>query len=169
MKRIIATVAAAIAVLGGAAASASAASAHPAHPAHVNACATGIYTGYCGTQVDGNGLSLIAGLSGSIFASRHPFANGNFFWFAYDGGGNKIAEWAPDGVASGLVMAGYGSHVVLEQGTGALNEQWIFEDGAWANAANGKILETHGYGPVTEVTPPVSLSPSETFTFVIPL
>jgi hypothetical protein len=144
-------------------------------------CANGIYAGYCGTQVDTGtpALSLAAGQFGftgrNIIATSHARGwSADFFWFAYQGGSNKIAEYAPGGVASNQVMAETGhGRIVLQRATGAPNQQWIATAVAggftWTNAATGDEIEANGNGaPVSAVSPPATPDSSQTWNFVTP-
>jgi hypothetical protein len=158
------------------------ASASPTAPTSSNNCATGIYAGYCGTQVDSNSpqLSIAVGNWGQIVGSAKPHSGAaDWFWFAYDGGSNKIAEFAPNGVASNLVMAQQGSKIVLQRATGKTNQQWLFTCttgcsgptyiGTWKNVATGDILSSNGNGnPLTSQSYTGSPTKSESWTFVTP-
>jgi hypothetical protein len=151
-----------------------------------NACATGIYEGYCGTQQDESTptpLYLAANSDGTIIGTSSTHSNGSedFFWFNFDGGPNDIAEWAPFGIASNEVMTvvavpprGHDHsttttyEVVLEPGTGAANQQWTYNLTGWTNAAQPTlVLQTNGNGnPVTMVPAPTVATPNQTFNFV---
>jgi hypothetical protein len=143
-------------------------------------CATGIYQGYCGTQQDGNGLNLAA-RGNTIIGTNNPGYGGSedFFWFAYFGppspaANNKIAEFAPGGIATNQVMTlvnwGHSSAVVLEPATGAANQQWSFNGTGWTNVAAGPglVLQTNGNNnPVSMVAaPPTPPTPNQTFSFI---
>jgi hypothetical protein len=148
----------------------------PFFPISSDACATGIYAGYCGTQQDSSTVPLnLAALGNTIIGtSSKGFAGSeDFFWFQYEGGSNDIAEWAPNGVASNEVMAvvkawnGPGYQVVLQPATGAANQQWFYSAPGWTNiAAPGLVLQTNGNNrPVTMVPGPAS-APNQSFTFI---
>ena len=145
-------------------------------------CANGIYAGYCGTQEDSSAVPLYLAARGNVIigtSSTHGFGTEDFFWFGFEGGTNDIAEWAPDGVASNLVMAvapiySYQSHstayaVVLQQASGATDQQWTYNGTGWTNVATGPnlVLQTNGNNnPVTMVPTPASAMPNQTFNFV---
>ena len=147
-----------------------------------DACATGVYIGYCGTQQDASTSPLNLAAIGNIIigtSSTRTFGSEDFFWFAYDGGNNKIAEYAPNGVASNLAMAvvpqrfGYrGTNtyyaVILQPATGAPNQQWTYNGTGWTNVAEpALVLQTNGNNsPVTMVLAPVTATPNQTFTFI---
>jgi hypothetical protein len=148
-------------------------------------CTTGIYAGYSGTQQDGSTVPLyLAAVGNSIVgtSSTRTFGAEDFFWFNYEGGTNDIAEWAPFGVASNEVMAvvpqplrphyTYNAPttsyaVVLQQASGATNQQWTYNGTGWTNVATGPdlVLQTNGNNnPVTMA--PVTATPNQTFSFV---
>ena len=178
---ILAAAGAAMATLGTGVASASAltpaTSAAPQNLFNTN-CADGIYSGYCGTQVSENGVSLTASGS-SILGLDNPSdgsGNADFFWFRYQGGASSIAEFAPEGVASNKVMADQNGHLRLETATGLPAEQWTpcyHSHGGggftWTNVQTGRILQENGAGSyVTVVTAPIHPDSSELFNFVTP-
>jgi hypothetical protein len=155
-------------------------------PTHVDGCETGIYTGYCGTQVDAGSpaLSIAVDWSGSrhanVIATSDPRGgSADWFWFRYNGGPNSIAEYAPHGVASNLVMAQVGDDIVLQRANGNLNQQWLFTcdtvcsppyTGTWTNLATGDIIEaTSDGGPVIPVPVPTGTpTTADRWTFVTP-
>lgn len=145
-----------------------------------DACATGIYAGYCGTQQDGAGLYLAASGQNVIATSSRTFGTEDFFWFNYEGATNDIAEFAPLGIASNLVMAVVAQHpryngnvpstsyaVVLQFATGASNQQWTYNGTGWTNVASGPglMLQTNGNNNPVTMAPPTG-APNQTFTFV---
>jgi hypothetical protein len=147
----------------------------PFIPVPTSSCATGVYTGYCGVQTNGNGRSLKVVADQDAPGARlrglpdtRPDRGFDFYWFAYDGGGAKIAEYAPRGIASGLCMTETQDtrEVILWQCTGALDQQWTFNGYGWANGLSGDVL-TVGGAPshlVGGVTPGVATK-AETWTF----
>ena len=151
----------------------------------VDGCETGIYTGYCGTQVDAGtpalsiAVNFFGGPHGDVIATSDPFRKtADWFWFRYNGGPNDIAEFAPGGVASNLVMAQVGAYIVLQKANGDLNQQWNFTctaacpgsfPGTWTNVATGDIIKaTSDGGPVIPVPAPVTPNAAETWNFVTP-
>ncbi len=139
-------------------------------------CANGIYAGYCGTQESGASLYIAVGWGRhgyQVIGTKNPQAsNAEFFWFAdasaSAANNDKYAEFAPDGIASNLVMAEVNHVIVLTQATGAANQKWVYDGTGWENVATGDVLEsTSNGGPIDAVTGPSSGS-SETWTFVIP-
>jgi hypothetical protein len=136
-------------------------------------CATGIYAQYCGTQESGTSLYIAVGWGNRLIGTGNPQAsNAEFFWFAdaspTAANNDKYAEFAPNGIASNLVMAEVNHVIVLTQATGAANQKWVYDGTGWENVSTGDVLEsTYNGGPIDAVAGPSSGS-SETWTFVIP-
>jgi hypothetical protein len=139
-------------------------------------CANGIYAGYCGTQESGTSLYIAVGWGShgyGVIGTANPQANNaEFFWFAdasaSAANNDKYAEFAPDGIASNLVMAEVNHCIVLTQATGAANQKWVYDGTGWENVATGDVLEsTYNGGPIDAVAA-TSSGPSVTWTFVIP-
>jgi hypothetical protein len=128
-----------------------------ATPVPTAGCHAGVYAGYCGIQTNGNGRSLkvvddstkpgtlIRGLP-----DNRPDRGFDFYWFAYQGGTAKIAEYAPRGVASDECMTEIPHAVIpqtlrpryltLEPCTGNLDQQWTFNGYGWANGQTGDVI-----------------------------
>ena len=136
-------------------------------------CATVIYAQYCGTQESGTSLYIAVGWGNRLIGTGNPQAsNAEFFWFAdaspTAANNDKYAEFAPNGIASNLVMAEVNHVIVLTQATGAANQKWVYDGTGWENVSTGDVLEsTYNGGPIDAVAGPSSGS-SETWTFVIP-
>ncbi len=123
--------------------------------ASTGSCTQGVYTGYCGTQVSAEATPLAwdvyqqqARPGNKIIA--YPDSNTDratdFFWFAYDGGSSKIAEYAPGGVADNLCVTEPGQHagLVLDPCTGSASQRFTATEEAsgytWTNVATGDIV-----------------------------
>jgi hypothetical protein len=136
-------------------------------------CANGIYAEYCGTQESATSLYIAVGWGNHLIGTVNPQAsNAEFFWFAdaspSAANNDKYAEFAPNGIASNLVMAEVNHVIVLTQATGAANQKWVYDGTGWENVATSDVLEsTYNGGPIEAVTGPSS-GTSETWTFVIP-
>jgi hypothetical protein len=187
VKSLLRRTAFAAAAAGAAAAltAAGLAGASVSQPTGFDGCETGIYTGYCGTQVDQGSPALsiavdVRGERTKVIATSDPRGgSADWFWFRYNGGANNIAEFAPHGVASNFVMAQVGDDIVLQKATGELNQQWHFTcdavcnfpyTGTWTNLATGDIIaSTSDGGPVIPVPAPSGTpTTSERWTFVTP-
>ena len=180
LKRTGLAVAAGAAIVVTAAGIAGAAAARPSDS--VDECATGIYAGYCGTQVDSGSpaLSITVGRWGRIVATSHPRRGAaDWFWFRYEGGANNIAEFAPNGVTSNLVMAQVGSRIELQRANGDTGQQWLFTCysgctsgpyvGTWTNIASGDIIAaTTDGGELQAVSLTGSPASNETWVFQTP-
>jgi hypothetical protein len=181
---IAATAAASAGLAIGIAGSASAA-VSPNHPSPGNNfnCAHGIYAGYCGTQETISGLYIAAGRHGDIIGTRHPRPlTADFVWFAdaspSAANNDKYAEFAPNGVASNLVMTeGRRGQVELEPASGAPNQKWVATQAPgpgthffWKNVGTGDTLRaTVDGGPVLAVHGPAAgPGPSTLWNFVTP-
>jgi hypothetical protein len=175
-KRIIAFAAAA-----ALAASAGAYAAIPAG-ASTSGCTQGVYEGYCGTQVSAEAVPLawdvyrtIAKPGNKIIA--YPDDAGDkatdFYWFAFDGGSAKVAEYAPDGIASNLCVTvpSRGAGLVLETCTGNANQQFTAaEEGSgytWTNSATGDIVADPAglRSQLTDTPAPQTLTGADEWTF----
>jgi hypothetical protein len=171
MRMIIAILAAAF-LTGTAAGAATAAASASAPPG----CANGIYAGYDGTQQDASGQSVAVDSGRLVAAAGHYHVSLCFFWFAYEGGQDKIAEWAPDGVASNEVMAAvwsrHGWTVGLQKATGSLYQQWNYntaDNGTWTNEGTGTVLAATARGNLYLATAPEGTVPGgEDWTFTVP-
>lgn len=136
-------------------------------------CANGIYAGYCGTQESATSLYIAVGWGDHLVGTNNPQArNAEFFWFAdasaSAANNDKYAEFAPNGVASNLVIAEVHHVIVLCQANGAANQKWVYDGTGWENVATGDVLEsTSNGGPILATAGPSSGS-SETWTFVTP-
>ena len=146
----------------------------PAQGGGTHNCADGIYAGDCGTLESGTGLYIAVGAHGRVIGTTHPRpSNAEFFWFSDESSSaannDKYAEFAPNGVASNMVMAEVRHHEVeLVTASGAPNQKWVSVGTGWQNVATGDVLvATSNGGPVFAVTGPSS-GPSETWTFVAP-
>jgi nitrate/nitrite transporter NarK len=153
-----------------------------AYQPQTNECATGIYAGYCGTQVDSGSppLSIAVSRSGDVIATSSPAdGSANWFWFLFEGQTYDIAEFAPNGVASNEVMAQVASRIVLQRADGDKNQQWLFTCysgctsgpyvGTWTNYATGEIISaTTNGGPVVPVTLSGAPTSAETWVFQTP-
>jgi hypothetical protein len=169
---VSATVAASAALALGVAGAAGASTHGPSHGSGgTSNCAHGIYAGFCGTQKSNTGLYIaVTGRNDEVIGTTHPQAdNAEFFWFAVGGGTNKYAEFAPNGIASNLVMAEEHHNIVLETASGATSQQWFFDSKGWKNIATGDVLEatTDGGAIVSDSHGP-SHGNSETWTFETP-
>jgi hypothetical protein len=177
MRKRAALMSAAVGVVA-AAAGTGLADATVAAPQVSTKCATGVYAGYCGTQVNSGvpALSIAVSGLGKVIATSHVHgAKGDWFWFAYNGGSTKIAEYAPNGVASNLVMAQVGNHIVLQRATGAANQQWTFTcaascgpiyTGTWTNLSSGDVISANGDGGrVVPESPSATPTSDENWTF----
>jgi hypothetical protein len=149
-------------LIAAGAATAGAATNTPDHtPYGGNACATGIYSGFCGDQVTTNGLGMTPYRSQVVL---RPYSDHNsqqdFFWLQYQGGGNDIAEFAPGGIASDLIMAVVHGQVRLVQAPQVVTayDEWYFNGTGWTNVGtNTQLGEVNGVldltsGPGTEYT-----------------
>jgi hypothetical protein len=144
-------------------------------------CAHGVYTGYCGLRTDGAGFTLyVSGPvnggqvrgepdTGTLASAKPGF---DFYWFAYDGGGTKVAEYAPAGVASGLCLTQQPGTAILtvDTCTGSQEQQWtaaLAADGGytWANAASGDIIHASPLGQHFAAGLPAPAAPNGTYTF----
>jgi hypothetical protein len=174
-----AILAAATIAAGPLAVSALASPARPHHAAVSGNCANGIYAGYDGTQQNENGQSIVVRGSQVLAASSHAGASACFFWFAYNGGPTKIAEYAPGGIASNLVLAPvlHGKNagdVTLQKADGSLYDQWVFApgpdygtdgSGSWTNAGLSAALTVGSHGQL-EVTSGGTISGASAWTWV---
>jgi hypothetical protein len=168
--RIAAAAVLGVALVTTTAAMASAAPAQRYDPSA--SCADGIYAGYDGTQVNSDGQS-VAVQDGQLQAVRDTRqADTCFYWFAYDGGQNKIAEYAPDGIASNEVMAAVwtwrGYQVELQRGNGSAYQQWNYntaDNGTWTNAGTGTVLAADSHGHLYLAPAPAVVPDSEYWTF----
>ena len=136
-------------------------------------CANGIYAGYCGTQESGTSLYIAVGWGNHLIGTVNPQAsNAEFFWFAdaspSAANNDKYAEFAPNGIASNLVMAEVNHVIVLTQATGAANQKWVYDGTGWENVATGDVLESTSNGGPIEAAAGPSSGTSETWAFVIP-
>jgi hypothetical protein len=136
-------------------------------------CANGIYSGYCGTQESATSLYIAIGWHNHVVGTENPQSwNAEFFWFAdasaSAANNDKYAEFAPNGVATNLVLAEVHHTIVLCEATGAANQKWVYDGTGWENVATSDVLEsTTNGGPILAATGPSSGS-SETWTFVTP-
>jgi hypothetical protein len=137
-------------------------------------CANGIYAGYCGTQKSATGFYLAVGRGGLIGTKDPQPGTAEFFWFAdaskSAADNDKYAEYAPDGIASDMVMAEVGNRVVLVKATGATDQKWVYTGTGWKNVASGHVLQAPASngGQVSAVTAPAKALTSQTWTFVTP-
>jgi hypothetical protein len=180
VKRAGLAVTAGAAIVVTAAGIAGASAAKPTSPP--NECATGIYAGYCGTQVDSGtpALSISVDRFGQVVAASRPRPHSaDWFWFSFEGGANDIAEFAPGGVASNLVMAQVGSRIVLQKGSGDTDQQWVFKcytgctsgpyAGTWTNIASGDVIAaTTNGGRLRAVSLSGTPGSNETWAFQTP-
>jgi hypothetical protein len=137
-------------------------------------CANGIYAEYCGTQESATSLYIaVGGWGDHLIGTENPHAsNAEFFWFAdasaSAANNDKYAEFAPNGVASNLVMAEVHHAIVLTQATGAANQKWVYDGTGWENVATSDVLESTSNGGPIYAVPGPSSGTSETWTFVTP-
>lgn len=113
-------------------------------------CATGTYASYCGTETDHEPAPLSFDVYKQQTADDTPIIGypdsstdpaTDFFTFGYQGGSNKIFEYAPNGVASNMCITvkGYGTagKLVLESCGGWTWQQFTATPAAtgynWAN------------------------------------
>ncbi len=138
------------------------------YPGFGDSCANGIYSEYCGAQVNAYDQAITAGYNGELTARRYfaGDASQQFVWLGWQGGSSDIAEYAPDGVASGKIMAEQGSRIVLvtapQQVTNS--DLWYFSSGDWVNVASGKDIGVGPRGQLILVTGPTS----NDWTFEVP-
>jgi hypothetical protein len=146
-------------------------------------CAHGIYTGYCGIQTDGAGFTLYVAQpangarvtgqpdTGTLASAKTGF---DFYWFAYDGGSTKVAEYAPGGVASNLCLTEQeaGAILTVDTCTGSQTQQWTAGSAAdggysWASAATGDLIHASPLGShyAAGLPAPSNLNGTWTFTF----
>jgi hypothetical protein len=170
-----------LAVAAAAALSVAAVATAAPHHQSSDQCGSGIYAGYTGTQENGNDQSVVVQNSTPVASSHSRGSDDCFFWFAYDGGQNKIAEYAPDGVASNLVLSvqdrwGFGKNnrgsaeeVVLQKADGSLDQQWNYntaDNGTWTNEGTNLVLTVGRNGQLELATPPTgTVPPQEDWTF----
>jgi hypothetical protein len=103
LKHLTIVAVATVAIAGVGAVTAVAASATPPPYGYGSgSCNNSIYAGYVNTQTDGYGASIVV-QNGQAVASKRG-GDSCFFWFAYEGGSNKIAEYAPGGITSNEVL-----------------------------------------------------------------
>jgi hypothetical protein len=139
---------------GALAASAGASSGSPvvAGKDHVNAgCTNGVYSGYCGTQKN---------VSDNLAFSYKGYSD--WFTFGYQGGDEKIFEFASLGVARNICITDPsstpGTSLVLTSCTGAANQRFTATPGTnggftWTNVATGLVVQDNGSNqPLTAQT-----------------
>ena len=170
---VTATVVASAGLTVGVVGAASAGSYHPSFGGSTYTCSNGIYAGYCGTQESATGLYIAVGWNRQVIGTRHPQANdAEFFWFA-DGSSSranndKYAEFAPNGVASNLVMTEEHHNIVLATASGTPDQKWVYDGTGWTNVGTGDVLKaTYDGGPILAAHGS-SAGLSETWTFVTP-
>jgi len=183
MKLRTIVVAAAMLVASGAGAAVATvnAAAAPTLPAAA-VPAMGIYAGYIGAQVNGYGYAIDVQSGFAVpnwpliswpFSATDPAQQ--FYWFTYAGSDEthpygspvKIAEYAPNGHLTNLVMADIGKGVIeLRVANGSLFQRWDWNGVGWINEATGLMLKANGGGAfLTGVTPSSTGTPATSYTF----
>jgi hypothetical protein len=161
---------------------AGAAGASPAAPITTAAPAMGIYAGYIGAQVNGYGYAMDVQSGFAVpnwpliswpYSATDPAQQ--FYWFTYAGSDEihpygtpvKIAEYAPDGHLTNLVVADIGGGVIeLRVANGSTFQRWDWNGFGWINEATGRMLKANGGGAfLTGVTPSSTPTPAASYTF----
>jgi hypothetical protein len=164
----LAAAVAAMAVMSGTAGASVTSAREATSPALVTPCSAP-FRDYTGFQVAGNGEALtttpdLFGFS-VPFGSRHPGGCGQFD-FAVVGNADNAKYFSVTtsaGVPTGEFIAEEHGAVVVERGTGGLNEQWeAVGDGPWAweNLGDSKYLNISSHGAVSLVAGPASSLPA---------
>jgi hypothetical protein len=169
---VTATVVASAGLTVGVAGAASAGSLHPSFGGSTYNCANGIYADYCGTQESASGLYIAVDYN-QVIGTRHPQAgNAEFFWFADAStpaaDKYKYAEFAPNGIASNLVLAEDHHRIVLATASGATDQKWVFDGTGWENVATNDVLKATSDGGAILAAHGPSAGQSESWTFVTP-
>jgi hypothetical protein len=152
-RRLAVTTAAVAVTLSGIFAAAGTAS------ASTPGCTEGVYAGYCGTQGDAETSALVfdvyrqAAKPGNKiigYANSDSDPATDFYTFAYQGGSEKIFEYAPNGIASNLCISEPASHsgLVLRVCNGSRWQQFeataVATGFTWTDKATGDLVEAAG-------------------------